>query len=142
MKQLKLVLILGIISISNLYAQKGVDEEFKAEIENFVYLVEQKRYVELAEKIVYRGDDESRKWKDLVDYSIDEEKDYVHQLVDKVNAKLSEAKSYKMVDVISEQESEGTWYVCTIQLKLAKGKSDFKLAFLNIAGTMALGDVD
>lgn len=94
---------------------------------------------EAASLIVYRGEKEKRKWKDVCDYSKAEDK----ERVDDVCANLSEVPAnYMITEYQTEKESEGTWYVLGITFEENGEQQRGYVAFLKIDDQFALGDID
>ena len=84
--------------------------------------------------LVYRGDDEARRWKEPRKASDPDTK----RTVDQTCAHLTGAEDLRFGRLESEEESEGLWHV--IFVYGAKGQASF--AFLEIDGVLLLGDVD
>ena len=91
----------------------------------------------LAPRIVYRGPDAPRRWKDVCDASDPDERAHVRRLGARVTALLG-AREPEFVTFRSETESEGTWLVWTV--RGANGTAQF--ACLEIDGVIALGDME
>jgi hypothetical protein len=98
-------------------------------------------YKTAAKYIVYRGDDTSRAWKDVYNFSNEEEKKAVIDECTKIKHFLETGGDYELTDFTEKEESEGTWY--TWQVEFQKGdKKKVYFSFLKIGKKYALGDID
>jgi len=97
-------------------------------------------FYKAAQYIVYRGEDESRKWKDFANYEDEKEKQYVDDVCYRINTIIG-GGDIEFGKFSTEDESEGTWYVQEV-----KYGQDFQktaiFAFLKIGDRFALGDID
>ena len=116
-------------------------EQVKGVIHQILEMSVEEADTRLAELIVYRGEDKTRKWKDVYDAGNPKELERVKSIRTRIQKKIIPYK-YEFVKFITEKESEGKWYVW--ELKLSKGDKVKKayLAFLKINGEFALGDID
>ncbi len=90
--------------------------------------------------IAYNGSDRSRKYKDL-NTGTGDDRLYINKFCYQIS-KLKEGSdknSYTVMGMEEEPESEGTWYILKIKYPNEK---QAQFAFLDIKGTMALGDID
>jgi len=91
------------------------------------------------EMIVYNGNDESRVWKDVSDYS----KPGEMQRVEAVCADLKGLEpngEHRVVKYTTEEEREGVWHV--LQVEFVNSSSRRTFSFLRIGDEFALGDID
>lgn len=95
----------------------------------------------LAEYVIYRGDDTSRKWKDHCQVNAADEMRQVISLRNRINNYLL-PNEYKFVEFTTQTESEGTWYVWELEVKFKYETQKVFFAFLNINGQYVLGDID
>jgi hypothetical protein len=99
-------------------------------------------YQKAASYVVYRGDDEKRKWKAVYDYSNTDEKSAVDGVCVRIKNSVGQDKNYKITKYDTETESEGTWLIVYVSY-LKKGVAKQAIfAFLKINGQFALGDID
>jgi hypothetical protein len=99
-------------------------------------------FYKAASYIVYQGENEQRKWKDIADYTKPEDKKGVDEVCYRINSTVNQDSSYQIIKYTMEKESEGTWHVLVVSY-IRKGqlkKSAF--AFLKIKNRFALGDID
>jgi hypothetical protein len=99
-------------------------------------------FYKAAPYIVYQGENEQRKWKDIADYTKPEDKKGVDEVCYRINNTVNQDSSYQIIKYATERESEGTWHVLIVSY-IRKGqpkKSAF--AFLKIRNRFALGDID
>lgn len=87
--------------------------------------------------VAYSGSDRDRKYKDLASAE-GEDRSSLNKTCYKISQLMNKKNSYTLMKFEEEPESEGTWYVQTV--KFDGGTA--QLAFLDIKGTMALGDID
>ena len=99
-------------------------------------------FYKAAPYIAYMGDDESRKWKDVADYTKPEERIQVDDICSKINNTVNQDSNYKFIGYRIEHESEGTWHAMTISHKKKGENKRTALAFLKIGDRFILGDID
>ncbi|MFV0544116.1 MAG: hypothetical protein ACK5L8_10555 [Marinicella pacifica] len=88
--------------------------------------------------VAYSGSDRDRKYKDLASAE-GEDRSVLNKTCYQLSQLMNGKKSYTLMKFEEEPESEGTWYVQTVKFD---GDKTAQLAFLDIKGTMALGDID
>jgi hypothetical protein len=99
-------------------------------------------FYKAAPYIVYQGDDKSRKWKAAANYADAKEKEQVNNICYKINQTANQDSSYKIVQYLTQNESEGKWHVLMITY-VKKGKEKKAVfAFLKIGDKFLLGDID
>jgi hypothetical protein len=91
--------------------------------------------------VVYRGPDEARNWKDLVNYANEDEKERADGLFTETR-KLMQRGAPRFVTFRSEKESEGQWLVWQVAFGEGPGAKTVDFAWLEVKGTLALGDID
>lgn len=88
--------------------------------------------------VAYSGSDRSRKYKDLATAE-GEDRSVLNSTCYQISKLMNGKNSYVLTQFEEEPESEGTWYIQTVKFD---GDRTAQLAFLDINGTMALGDID
>jgi hypothetical protein len=88
--------------------------------------------------VAYNGSDRDRKYKDLASAE-GEDRSVLNKTCNQLSKLMNGKNSYVLTKFEEEPESEGTWYVQTVKFD---GNQTAQLAFLDIKGTMALGDID
>ncbi len=88
--------------------------------------------------VAYSGSDRSRKYKDLATAE-GEDRSVLNSTCYQISKLMNGKNSYVLTQFDEEPESESTWYIQTVQFD---GGRTAQLAFLDINGTMALGDID
>lgn len=91
--------------------------------------------------IVYRGPDGARNWKDLANYANEDEKERVDGLF-KETWGLLQLGAPRFLTFRSERESEGQWLVWQVAFGEATGAKTVDFAWLDVKGTLGLGDID
>lgn len=88
--------------------------------------------------VAYTGSDRDRKYKDLASAQ-GEDRSVLNSTCYQISKLMNGKNSYVLMKFEEEPESEGTWYIQTVKFD---GDRTAQLAFLDINGTMALGDID
>lgn len=100
-------------------------------------------FYKAAPYIVYRGDDKSRSWKVMSDYTKEYDKKGVDDICERLNRTANQDSSgYKIINYRSEKESEGTWHVLMVSYKKKGVEKRAAYAFLKIGNRFGLGDID
>lgn len=92
----------------------------------------------------YRGDDESRKWKDTWDPADEKERLRAKAGCDELlyGAFPETDSRYELGELSVEEESEGTWYVQEVSFPEDSDTAPIVVALLEVDGKMVIGDVD
>ncbi len=116
---------------------KQEQQETRARLKTLFATCRKKNHREAASFIVYRGDDEKRKWKDALRPAIADELKNAEQLCEEVRG--YHALGAPRFDKYEEQlESEGRWQIWHVQF----GEKKTGFAFLRVGAVLLLGDVD
>ena len=92
--------------------------------------------------IIYRGDDKKRVWKDFANYEKMDEKTGVDEICEKINRTVNQDSTFKIVQYLTETESEGTWHILIVAYTKKGVEKKNAFAFLKIGKRFALGDID
>lgn len=92
--------------------------------------------------LVYRGKDEKRKWKDIYDYKVEDEKKTVDETFKAIKVLLKEHESHELGEFSVEKESEGEWYVIEVTFKKGEKTKKVAFCFLKVKEAYAIGDID
>lgn len=92
--------------------------------------------------IIYRGDNNTRKWKDFCNYKELQEKVHVDEMCMKVTRGVYQDSTYSIEKYFTETESEGTWHVLMINYMRKGVAKKTAYAFLKVKGRFGLGDID
>jgi hypothetical protein len=122
------------------FAQDDAGEKVADRLRKLFVLSFSDNYKSAAKYIVYRGSDTTRVWKDVYNYSNNEEKEAVIDVCTRIKSHLIEGGEYELIEFKTEKESEGKWYIWEVEFKNGNVKRYF--AFLKIKGKYALGDID
>ncbi len=125
------------------FAHKRCDKRnVKKTILKIFEVVETGKSFELANYVVYRGEEESRKWKDHCNYKAPNEKHQIQNLHQKIVDRYIPYK-YEFVKFTSQKESEGEWLVWEMNFYTGdKEPKKVYFAFLKVNGNYLLGDID
>jgi hypothetical protein len=88
-------------------------------------------------QLIYRGDDESRKWRSALNLNDSTEKKQASDFMQRISASLASCTSYLAGDIHTEREAEGLWIVLPLK---CEGKV-ISFAYLRIHERLLLGDV-
>ena len=99
----------------------------------------------VAPYIIYSGrKDPDRAWKELADYSKEEDRKIVSAFCKRIKKLMPEGTKYRIAGFLQDKESEGVWNVISVipdNPDLPKGAT-IEFAFLPIDRSFALGDID
>ena len=90
------------------------------------------------QQIIYRGDDESRRWRSGVNLSDSLEKQQAKEFMKKVGRHIENCNNYETGEILTEREAEGVWIV--LPMKCAGKVISF--AYLRVNNKLMLGDTD
>jgi hypothetical protein len=117
-------------------------ERTKAALEDLMAAVKAGDHAKAAALLVYRGRDRDRKYKDVFDWTNEEDKPFVETTVEGMAEKLQQGeivfKSFRTEKEGEDQE----WLIWNAVQKTEEGDKELLFACLEIDGNIALGDVD
>lgn len=125
----KLLLELGKPEFKN-----SLDERVKS----IIAAVKENDINEFGSNLVYRGNDETRRWKTALNVNDSLEKQQAMNFMDRVSRAVEGCADYKTGEINTERESEGTWIILPLQC----GDKTVQFAFLKIGDKVLLGDID
>ena len=99
-------------------------------------------FYKAAPYIVYQGDDKTRKWKSVADYSKVDEKKQVDNICTEINQSVNQDTAYRITGFETNKESEGVWNIIHVSYKKKDKTRNISFAFLKIGDTYGLGDID
>ena len=100
-------------------------------------------FYKAAPYIVYRGDDKTRAWKVMSDYTNTYEKKGVDDVCERINRTVNQdSLGYKIINYFTEKESGGTWHILMVSYKKKGVEKSAAFAFLRIGNRFGLGDID
>jgi hypothetical protein len=100
-------------------------------------------FYKAAPYIVYRGDDKTRAWKTMSDYTKEYDRKGVDDVCERINRTANQdSLGYKITKYFTEKESEGTWHVLMVSYKKKGVERSAAFAFLKIGNRFGLGDID
>ena len=121
---------------------KSNDAKVQDRIEALFAACQAQDHTTAAAAIVYRGNDEARRWKTVSNYDEADEKQHVDQVCREIRSLLANSDSYDWGEYLEETESEGTWHVQAVQFVNTLQRQERHFAFLLIGEVFALGDID
>ena len=122
--------------------RKSNDAKVQDQLEALFTACQAQDYATAAASIVYRGNDEARRWKDVSNYEAEEEKSYVDRVCKEIRDLLAGSDSYDWGEYLEEAESEGVWHVQAVRFEKGVQRQERHFAFLMIGEVFALGDID
>ena len=129
------------IPVNSISAQTKTAEKVKATLLQLFEYCANDDYYNCAFYFVYRGDDTTRKWVDVYDYTNEKDKNDVVEMCKQVKNIVESGGEFLFKKFTTEKESEGTW--CVWQVTFEKGsKKTAYFACLKRKGKYALGDID
>jgi len=116
--------------------------EFKKSIEelssNLIAAVKSDNLDEFGQHLVYRGNDESKRWRTALNINDSTERKQAAELMQRVKRYMEGCDKYETGNFVTERESEGVWIVWPMNC----GNKIVTLAYLRINGKLLLGDTD
>ncbi|OQX80211.1 MAG: hypothetical protein B6D61_02295 [Bacteroidetes bacterium 4484_249] len=88
------------------------EERVKLRLTEFFELCEAGNLRETANYMVYRGDDETRRWKDVLNYDNPEERKKVEDLAGDISKLLSKGDEYAIVQYFTENDRKDVRRYC------------------------------
>jgi len=116
--------------------------DFKKNIEEvtrkIINDVKENNMESFAQQIIYRGNQESRRWRSAVNINDSVEKLQTKEFMEKVGRQIEKCDAYEMGEIMTERQSEGVWIV----LPMKCGDKIISFAYLRINNKLMLGDTD
>ena len=110
----------------------------KKKVEDIIGYAKENKVKEFTESVVYRGNDENRRWKSAMSMNDTAEAQEITGLMSQVNGEMSDCSNYTFNEIRTGRESEGTWIVMPVNC----GNKIVYFAFLKTDDQLLLGDVD
>jgi hypothetical protein len=107
-------------------------------VEKLISYAKENKVKEFTGSIVYRGEDEARRWKTAMSMNDTAEAQRVKEFIDEVNFYIQNCPDRTFGEIRTESESEGTWIIMPVSCST----SIVYFAFLKINGDLLLGDID
>ncbi|MEZ5441417.1 MAG: hypothetical protein R3F15_08030 [Lysobacterales bacterium] len=136
------LIVLGVLPVVLLSAcgKAAPQDQVATQVQRLVTACSNKigDYSGAAGLVAYNGSDKARKFKALASAE-GEERGILNSTCYQISKLLDGKGDYELLGFSEEAESEGTWYVQ--QVRFGSGR-EAALAFIEIDGTLALGDID
>ena len=136
------LVFLAACSATQIIRKKSNDAKVQEQLEMLFTACQNQDYATAAASIVYRGNDEARRWKDVSNYEAEEEKNSVDGICKEIRDLLAGSDSYDWGEYLEEEESEGVWHVQAVRFEKGVQRQERHFAFLMIGEVFALGDID
>jgi hypothetical protein len=116
--------------------------DFKKNIEDvtrkIINDVKENNIESFAQQIIYRGNEESRRWRSGVNINDSLERRQAEEFMQKVGSHIEKCDTYEAGEIMTERESEGVWIV----LPMKCGDKIISFAYLRVNNKLMLGDTD
>jgi hypothetical protein len=116
--------------------------EFKKSIqelsEKLIKAAKENRLDEFGQHLVYRGDDENKKWRTALNLNDSLERRQATEFMQRLSRNMENCDKYETGNIVTERKPEGVWIVWPINC----GSKIIRLAYLRINGKLLLGDTD
>ena len=122
--------------------KSGKEELVKKSLEKIFECAKNENYEELAKYIIYRGDDETRNWKDYANYNDEFEAKQVRNGCTIIKSYLDESDKYEYGSYYTEVESEGEWNIMKVNFIKEDISKTVEFGMLFIKDEFRLGDID
>jgi len=107
-------------------------------VRKIISFVNDNDLTDFATCLVYRGEDENRKWRSELNVNEISERQQAAEFMQKVKRSIKDCNDYTASDIRSERESEGTWIILPMRCAL----KTVSFAFLQVNNVLLLGDID
>lgn len=118
------------------------EQEARYRIQEFLEICRDADYTKAAPYLIYRGEDASRRLKDLCRAADAEDMKYVQGMVNRVKKWVDESENYKLISCMTSEESEGTWYAWEVIFAMGPDQVRRYFGCLKVGGNFAIGDID
>src|SRR3972149_10018898 len=138
---IKITIIFFVLIIPISLFTQSKSENVKERLQELFVLASYEKNDQAASYIVYRGSDETRRWKDVYIYTNENEDKEVNRGCKDIKEMLANGGDYKFLKFKTETESEGEWCIWEVQFTQGEKKKVY-FACLKINGKYCLGDID
>jgi hypothetical protein len=114
--------------------KKNIDEVTRKIIND----VKEHNIESFAQQIVYRGDEERRRWRSGVNINDSLEEQQAKEFMQKVSRQIEKCDAYETGEIMTKRQSEGVWIV----LPMKCGDKIISFAYLRVNNKLMLGDTD
>ncbi len=116
--------------------------DFKKNIEEVTHRiindVKENNFESFAQQIIYRGNEESRRWRSGVNTNDSLEKRQATEFMQEVGRQIEKCDGYETGEIITERQSEGVWIILPVKC----GDRIISFAYLRVNNKLMLGDTD
>jgi hypothetical protein len=114
--------------------KKNIDEVTRKIIND----VKEHNIESFAQQIIYRGDEERRRWRSGVNINDSLEEQQAKEFMQKVSSQIEKCDAYETGEIMTKRQSEGVWIV----LPMKCGDKIISFAYLRVNNKLMLGDTD
>jgi hypothetical protein len=114
--------------------KKSLEEQVK----RIILSVKENNSSVFAENLIYRGNDENRRWKSALNPNDSLEMAQANVFMERVSRYLEGCENFETAEINLERESEGIWILFPIKC----GNRIMQFAFLKVGDKVLLGDID
>jgi hypothetical protein len=118
--------------------QPGFSKNIQNRVKEIIEFAKQNNVQAFTESLVYRGEDETRRWKTSLTMQDTEESRQVHTWMSRIRNSFELCSEYSFAVLRTDREEEGTWLVQPVQC----GERTIYFALLKIGDRYLLGDMD
>lgn len=124
--------------------EKSAQDAVQARLDTIITILQKDQLTdndisEMSGYLVYRGSEQSRRWKDVMNPAVEEEKALVKGFMEEMREQFTRVTDYEYGEFLTEEKSEGVWY---IQQVTASTGMQYYFAMLNVNGEYVIGDID
>ena len=98
-------------------------------------------YSNASKYLVYIGEDTTRRYTDVYDYSNENDKKEIVSLCREIKGIVEGGGEFEFTEFTTKKETEGLWNTWLVEFQKGSTKKAY-FAFLKIKGNYALGDID
>lgn len=118
--------------------QPGFSKKIQDRVKEIIDFAKQNNVQAFTESLVYRGEDETRRWKTALSLQDTEESRQAEKWMNRIRNSFELCSEYSFAAIRTDREEEGTWMVQPVHC----GERTIYFAFLKIGDRYLLGDMD
>jgi hypothetical protein len=135
-----LFVMIAIAGTGSVYSQSKSEKIKTILIKLFEYCANDD-YGNASKFLVYTGEDTTRRYTDVYDYSNENDKKEIVSLCREIKGIVENGGEFEFTQFTTKKETEGVWNTWLVEFQKGSKKKAY-FAFLKIKGNYALGDID